>query len=274
MLPRFVGDYRVVRVIGEGGMGIVYEAEDVPLGRRVAVKVLRESAGTGPVALGRFRREALAMRALEDPHIARIFAFHEGPPPFLAMELLSGESLRGRLARHGPLSIVEACLVAVQLLTALASAHGAGIIHRDVKPGNVFLTATSQSALAAKLLDFGVAKLVEGDGPSLTGRDAIVGTASYMAPEQIRGDEVDAKTDVFALGVTLYEMLSGRRPFVATASESAILAILRGGPVAPLRDVPRTLEALVRKAIARSPAARYLTAKEMAVALLPFVPRP
>ena len=269
--PALYGDYRVVRVLGRGGMGVVYEAEQGALGRRVALKVLSAEAAADPVALARLRREALAMGALQHPHVVQVSDFSEGPPPFLVMEVLSGQSLRERLQQRGSIPYGDACLVALQLLAALSAAHRAGIIHRDVKPANVFVVQTPVTDLFVKLLDFGVAKLLVAQGPVLTHVDAIIGSAPYMAPEQIRGEAVDAKTDVFALGVTLYEMLAGRRPFVGGPGESVMIAILRGGPIASLAGVPRELEAVVLRALQRSPSARYLTADDMMAAVMPFV---
>jgi serine/threonine-protein kinase len=269
------GDYEIVRTLGQGGMGVVYEAEHRALRRRVALKVLAGGAVTDPIALARLRREALAMGALQHPHVVQVSDFVEGPPPFLVMELLSGQSLRERLVAGGPLRGPDACLIAVQLLSALGAAHRAGIVHRDVKPPNIFVVTTPLTDVYVKLLDFGVAKLMTPQpGPALTSFDSVIGSAPYMAPEQIRGEEIDAKTDIFAVGVTLYEMLAGRRPFVALPNESVMLAILRGGPIAPLgAGVPPQLEALVMRALHRTPSARFLTAEEMAKALLPFVPQ-
>ena len=265
------GDYRILRVLGQGGMGVVYEAEHGALGRRVALKVLVEQALRDPVALARLRREALAMGALQHPHVVQVSDFSEGPPPFLVMELLAGQSLRDRLRDRGPIRPEDACVIAVQLLSALGAAHRAGIVHRDVKPANVFVVQTPLTSVFVKLLDFGIAKLLTPQaGPALTSFDDVVGSAPYMAPEQIRGEEIDARTDIFAVGVTLYEMLAGRRPFVAAANENVMVSILRGGPIAPLA-VPRALEAIVLRAITRAASARYLTADEMAAALLTFI---
>jgi len=235
--PTLSRDYRIVRALGQGGMGVVYEAERGPLGRRVALKVLLEGSDTDPTAHARLRREALAMGSLQHPHVVQVSDFSEGPPPFLVMELLSGQSLRDRLRERGPVRPADACLVAVQLLSALGAAHRAGIVHRDVKPANVFVVETPVTNVYVKLLDFGVAKLLTPQGPALTSIDAILGSAPYIAPEQIRGEAIDGKTDIFALGITPYEMLAGRRPFVAATDESVMVAILRGGPIAPLVGV-------------------------------------
>jgi eukaryotic-like serine/threonine-protein kinase len=273
-LPIISREHRVVRVLGQGGMGVVYEAEHLRLGRRVALKVLSEDSGNDPTALARLRREALTMSALQHPHIAQVSNFHEGPPPFLEMELLAGQSLRDRIARRGAMSATDACTVAIQLLSALGAAHRSGIIHRDVKPANVFIVDTPLTDVFVKLLDFGVAKLMTAQqGPALTSFDSVVGSAPYMAPEQIRGDAIDGRTDLFALGVTLYEMLAARRPFVAGPHENVMAVILRGGPIAPLASVPGALSAVVFRALSPTASMRYQTAEEMSEALLPFASR-
>ena len=273
-LPTISRDHRLLRVLGRGGMGVVYEAEHLKLGRRVALKVLSEERSDDATALARLRREALSMGALQHPHIVQVSDFNEGPPPFLEMELLAGQSLRDRLAERGAMSAADACSVALQLLSALGAAHRAGIIHRDVKPANVFVVETPLTDVFVKLLDFGVAKLLTPQqGPALTSFDAVVGSAPYMAPEQIRGEAIDGRTDLFALGVTLYEMLAGQRPFVAAPNENVMATILRGGPIAPLAGVPGALEAAVLRALTPSPSVRWTSAEEMTAALLPFVSR-
>jgi eukaryotic-like serine/threonine-protein kinase len=273
-LPTISREHRVIRVLGQGGMGVVYEAEHLRLGRRVALKVLSEDSGNDPTALARLRREALTMSALQHPHIAQVSNFHEGPPPFLEMELLAGQSLRDRIARRGAMSATDACTVAIQLLSALGAAHRSGIIHRDVKPANVFIVDTPLTDVFVKLLDFGVAKLMTAQQvPALTSFDSVVGSAPYMAPEQIRGDTIDGRTDLFALGVTLYEMLAARRPFVAPPHENVMAVILRGGPILPLGGVPGALSAVVLRALSPTASMRYQTAEEMSEALLPFASR-
>ena len=273
-LPAISRDHRLLRVLGRGGMGVVYEAEHIGLGRRVALKVLSEERSDDATALARLRREALSMGALQHPHVVQVSGFNEGPPPFLEMELLAGQSLRDRLVQRGAMRPADACSVALQLLSALGAAHRAGIVHRDVKPGNVFIVDTPLTNVFVKLLDFGVAKLLTPQqGPALTSFDAVVGSAPYMAPEQIRGDAIDGRTDVFGLGVTLYEMLAGRRPFVAAPNENVMATILRGGPIAPLVGVPGPLETAVLRALTPSPSARYASVEEMTEALLPFVSR-
>ena len=190
------------------------------------------------------------------------------------MELLAGQSLRDRLTQRGPMPVADACLVAIQVLSALSAAHRAGIVHRDVKPANVFVVQTPLTDVFVKLLDFGVAKLLTPQpGPALTSFDSVIGSAPYMAPEQILGVTIDGRTDLFALGVTLYEMLAGRRPFIAVGNESVMATILRGGPIAPLAGVPGPLGAVVLRALATSPAERYASAEEMSEALMPFIVR-
>ncbi len=273
-LPAISRRHRILRVLGQGGMGVVYEAEDLRLGRRVALKVLSEEASDDRIALARLRREALSMGALQHPHIVQVSDFDEGPPPFLEMEILRGQSLRDRLEERGPMRPVDACSIALQLLSALGAAHRAGIVHRDVKPANVFVVETPLTDVFVKLLDFGIAKLMTPQrGPALTRVDSVVGSAAYMAPEQIRGETIDGRTDLFSLGVTLYEMLSGRRPFAARPNESVMATILRGGPIAPLAGMPAALENAVLRAFNPSPSSRYASAEAMGEALLPFVSR-
>jgi serine/threonine-protein kinase len=270
-VPREVAGYRVLREIGAGGMGQVVEAEEPGgLRRRVALKLLAPAALQDPSAGERLRREALAMASLHHPHVAQVLTFHDGPPPFLVMELLAGESLKARIARGGGLPPEEACLVALQVLSALEAAHVAGIVHRDVKPANVFVVPTPLSGVFVKLLDFGLAKTVTRGAAPLTLADEILGSAPYMAPEQIRGEPVDARTDLFAMGATLYEMLAGRRAFPHARADDALVAILRGDAVAPIPGIPRDLAAIVDRSLARTPAARFLSAAEMARALEPF----
>jgi serine/threonine-protein kinase len=272
--PTVSSEHRIIRVLGRGGMGVVYEAEHVRLGRRVALKVLSDESSHDATALARLRREAISMGALQHPHIAQVSDFCEGPPPYLVMELLTGQSLRERLTQRGAMGAADACSIAIQLLSALGAAHRAGIVHRDVKPANVFVVATPLTNVFVKLLDFGVAKLLTPQqGPALTSFDSVIGSAPYMAPEQIRGDAIDGRTDIFALGVTLYEMLAGRRPFVAGPHENVMATILRGGPIAPLAGVPGPLAAIVFRALSPTPSMRFASAEEMSAALLPFASR-
>jgi serine/threonine protein kinase len=261
--------YRIERVIGRGGMGAVYEAVRLDLGRRVAIKVLAAPADT----LEATEREARAAAQLAHPHIVQVFDVSRGEaggPPYFVMELLAGEPLAERIARDGYLEPGTAALVLVQVLSALGAAHGSGILHRDVKPANVFLTSTAAGFDFVKLLDFGVACI--GPQSSSAARRYVepVGTPAYMAPEQIRGAAVDERTDVWAAGVCLYEMLTGTAPFEAENVASLLVKICEGPPVpieTRMPEIDPGLAAIVRRALSHDPAARFRSAAEMRSAL-------
>ena len=257
--------YRLEQALGEGGMGRVFAAVDQQLGRRVALKLIRTDVQDDS-ARDRFLREARAAAVLTHPNACQLFevAEHDGNP-FLVMELLEGESLADRLAR-GPMPKDEAIAVILPLMDALAKFHEAGLIHRDLKPSNVFLTPQG-----VKLLDFGLARSTQRDdavtAPALTVPGAIAGTMRYMAPEQLTGDPIDARTDVFALGVMLFEMLTGRVPFGRGSNADWLNAVLTKDPP-PLGDPAlSTLEPIVARALQRSPEDRFPSVEEMATAL-------
>ena len=263
--------YELTRLVGAGGMGAVYEARQLDLRRRVAVKVVlgRPADGTSDVeALARFRAEALAVAAASHPNVVQIFECRvDHDPPFFAMELLDGETLAGRLRRETRLGIDAAVEIAIQLLGALEAAHGVGVIHRDLKPGNIFLVDNPVYPNLVKLLDFGIAKLADGGPRTRTGD--LLGTPSYMAPEQLLGSGVDARTDVHAVGVCLYQMLSGARPYSGTAGEVAV-RILREPPLPIDRVVsglPRELSDIVMRSIEKDPERRFASASAMFAAL-------
>jgi serine/threonine-protein kinase len=273
------GRYRLERLLGEGGMGGVYSAVQEDLQRRVAVKVLLGELSLEDVM--RFRQEALAAAALGHPNIVQVTDFQSlpGEPPFLVMEALEGESLQDVMKRRGPLPAERTVFIAVQILAALAAAHAARIIHRDIKPANVFLSRTPASSDVVKILDFGIAKFLRdgtaqrGGGGPRTATGIILGTPSYMAPEQALGMDVDARTDLYAVGACMYEMLSGRKPLVATTTGELLFAIARRAP-APLASVAATtdarLAALVDRALAKDPGGRPRTALDMIDALAPW----
>ncbi len=264
-----IGPYRIVGLIGRGGMGDVFEAVDPRLGRHVAIKLLPRRRDRRPGAEERFLREARAASALDHPNICTVHDVGETErgDPYLVMGYYAGETLEARLAK-GPLPIEEACDLARQVARGLERAHEAGIVHRDVKPANVLVTERGE----AKILDFGIARLL-GDA-SLTQTGARLGTPAYMSPEQARGEAADERTDVWALGLLLYEMIAGAKPFAGDNARALVHAILNRDPI-PLGQrragVPGGLERVVMRALARDRAWRYPTMTELLTDLEPPV---
>ena len=267
-VPDRIGRYRILSLLGEGGMGRVYAAEDETLQRRVAVKTLKE---WDERSTRRFLREARAAARVSHPNVCPIYEVGEDQGRlFLATELLEGETLARRLER-GPLPPGETLTLAREMLAALETLHEAGIIHRDLKPSNVFLTAHG-----ARLLDFGLAREVPKDvsrdlasDGDLTRPGVILGTPGYMAPEQILGRDVGPHTDLFAVGIVLYEALSGHRPFPGDSAVQLLSAILHEEP--PALEGPGPVIALdppIRRALAKPPDRRFASAREMADALV------
>jgi eukaryotic-like serine/threonine-protein kinase len=271
MIGQTVLHYRILEQLGAGGMGVVYKAEDTRLERSVALKFLPENLAHDLLALERFRREAHAASALNHPNICTIHDIGEQDGlPFMAMEFIDGETLRQHVGGK-PLPVERILDLAIQIADALDAAHAQGIIHRDIKPGNVFVTRRGQ----AKILDFGLAKLVRNPGvlgtnspqASLEEPVSIVGvisgTPSYMSPEQVRGDELDTRTDLFALGLLLYEMATGRQAFAGKSGGAIIEAILTRAPFAACSlnsDLPPKLEEIVNKLLEKDRDRRYQTA--------------
>jgi hypothetical protein len=267
-----LGPYEIVDLIGAGGMGEVYRARDTRLGRDVAIKVLPEHMAHDADALGRFGREARAVAALSHPHIAALFDIGETDGThYLVMELLEGETLTSRL-RRGVLPEKDALRIGTEIAEALGTAHAHGIVHRDVKPANVMLTRSG-----VKLLDFGLARLqrrpdTSGETASMTGLGdgVLAGTLPYMAPEQVRGQAADARSDIFALGAVLYEMLSGRRAFGGETAADTMTAILTRDPPELSRPglaVPASLEQIVRRCLEKDPEERFQSARDVGFAL-------
>jgi serine/threonine-protein kinase len=265
------GKYHLDRLLGKGGMGAVYEATHTGIDRKFALKLMHAQADQAPESEARFEREARAAGRIGHPNIVDVFDFgktDEGDP-YIVMELCAGESLAERLMR-GPLPQHEACEVAIEMLRALEAAHGAGIVHRDIKPANVFLLPEANGKRAVKVLDFGIAKFVEGD-VTLTHTGAVIGSPLYMAPEQVRAEkDVDARADLWSVGATLYEMVSGEAPHRAP-SHAAVIARIVTVPAAPIRaqheDVDAQLDAIVLRALSIDKAERFPTATAMRVAL-------
>ena len=266
-----LGPYEVVAPIGAGGMGEVYQARDTRLDRTVAVKLL-SAADPNPERLQRFRREARAVSRLNHPNICALFDISEQDgKPFLVMEYVSGETLAKRI-EAGPLPVSQVLRYGMEIATALDCAHREGIVHRDLKPANVMITRDG-----VKLLDFGLAQLTQAAEDSaemtesnLTREGVVIGTVPYMAPEQVEGRRMDARTDIFALGVVLYEMTTGKRPFRGDSVASLMAAILHSDPTPPatLRPLtPPLLDRVVQRCLAKSPDDRWQTARDLAAEL-------
>lgn len=285
LIGKRIAHYRVLELLGGGGMGLIYKAEDIKLGRRVALKFLPEELAADPIALERFQREARAASASDHPNICTIYEVgeYEGVP-FIAMQLLQGQNLGERIgagAQSTPMPIAELLAIAIQVADGLDAAHRQGVIHRDIKPANIFVTDRAE----AKILDFGLAKLAGAGehaemplGPpvsdghtypsdlSLTRAGAAIGTASYMSPEQVQGDKLDARTDLFSFGLVLYEMATGQRAFSGNSASQVQDAVLHhvATPLRSLRpDAPPGLQAIVQKALQKDRQSRYQAASEL-----------
>ncbi|HVT63942.1 MAG TPA: Stk1 family PASTA domain-containing Ser/Thr kinase [Mycobacteriales bacterium] len=259
--------YEVGEVIGHGGMAEVHRGRDVRLGRDVAIKLLRKDLARDPTFLARFRREAQSAASLNSPAIVAVYDTGEGTingtaTPYIVMEYVEGRTLRDILAAEGRLLPRRAMEIAAAICAALEQAHAAGIVHRDIKPGNVMITPTGQ----VKVMDFGIARALTSSTATMTQTAAVVGTAHYLSPEQARGEHVDARSDIYSTGCLLYELLTGAPPFTGESAVAVAYQHVREDPLPPSQvepDVPAAVDAVVLVAMAKNPVNRYASAAEM-----------
>lgn len=270
MIGTQLGNYRVIARLGEGGMGTVYRATDTMLDRDVALKVLRPELARQAALVERFRAEAVALARLRHEHIAALYGLdRQGDELVMVMEYVSGETLEALLAREGKMSWQQAVPVLRAVLAALGHAHVRGVVHRDIKPANVMVDGDG----TVKVMDFGIARLMGENRQTRAG--VAIGTPSYMAPEQLRGEDVDGRTDLYAAGALLYELLTGRVAFQADSDYSLMMQQLHEAPAAPSTitgGVPRALDAAVARAMAKKPAQRYPSATDFSRALDEITP--
>ena len=261
------GRYRLGAVIGHGGMAEVHRGRDVRLGRDVAIKLLRPELARDPSFQTRFRREAQAAASLNHPAIVAVYDTGEDHSdgvvtPYIVMEHVEGRTLREVLAAEGRLLPQRAMEITAQICAALEQAHRAGIVHRDIKPGNVMLTPSGE----VKVMDFGIARAMTGASSTMTQTAAVIGTAHYLSPEQARGEHVDARSDIYSTGCLLYELVTGGPPFSGDTPVAVAYQHVREEPIPPSRvepEVPAAIDAIVLKAMAKNPANRYQTAAQM-----------
>jgi len=273
------GKYQLGRLLGEGGMGAVYEAEHLSLGARVAVKLLNESVSGNPKSIARFRREARAMAAIRHDNVVTVTDAGEDEDgvPFLVMELLRGESLSSVIRRERRLTPEAAVTITLQILAGLAAAHDRGVIHRDLKPGNIFVTAAPEGGYRIKILDFGISKFPGGEiTAELTLEGVMMGTPQYMAPEQARGSQdLDARVDIYSVGVLLYRMVTGKLPYTGNGPEDLYERIQRGQPVPPRdinAEIPEPLEREILRAMSVDRGQRHANARTFRAALQEATP--
>ncbi|HKY04607.1 MAG TPA: protein kinase, partial [Blastocatellia bacterium] len=266
MIGQVVGTYRITEKIGEGGMGSVFKGIDMMLEREVAIKMLRPELSSQPHVVERFRTEAVTLAKLNHPNIATLYSFlRQGDDFFMVMEFVRGETLDSVIRKQGAMSIERAIAMFCQALEGIEHAHRLGIIHRDIKPANMMLTDTG----TIKVMDFGIARVL---GTSrLTRQGSIVGTVEYMSPEQVRGEETDARSDIYSLGILLYEMLTGRVPFQSDSEFALMKAQIEDAPTPPrsfAMHIPVVIEQAIMRSLAKKAEMRYQTAAEFRAVLL------
>ena len=272
------GKYALGRVLGEGGMGVVYEAMHLRLRQKCAIKILQPGVLKNDQVVARFEREARAAATIKNPNVVQVLDVDVTPQglPYMVMELLQGHDLAEELDQRGQLSVAEASAYGITTCAALAQAHAKGIIHRDLKPSNLFLCEDDEGRRVLKLLDFGISKIKdEKEAAEVTSSITVIGTPFYMSPEQVRSlRSVDHRTDVWALGVVIYQLLTGNVPFGGSAT--AVVAAIAADPVRPPReirsDIPEKLEMVIMTALEKDPARRFQDVRAFAEALLPFAP--
>ncbi len=275
LIGTILGDtYEVQRRLGEGGMGRVYEARHVRLGRHYAIKIMHQMFAADRDALARFRREAIAASTIASANVAQVFdvnATRDGQP-YMVYEYIDGEDFGTLLEREGALSIARSIRIARQVASGLAVAHAAGVVHRDLKPENVMLLKAADGSDVAKLLDFGIAKVQQEDKLTRTG--AVLGTPAYMAPEQARGGStIDHRCDVYALGAMIYRAVTGRPAFSGEDAGRPLTSVIWDEPARPKtlrRDLPDALELVIQRAMAKDPDQRFASMSELDAALAPF----
>jgi serine/threonine-protein kinase len=267
------GKYRIERMIGEGGMGMVVAATHLHLGTQVALKFLHQDMAMNQQMTERFLREARASALLKSEHVCRVsdVGTLENGAPYIVMELLAGHDLASLLRHQGPMSINTACEYVLQALVALAEAHGAGIVHRDLKRGNLFWTQRPDGTALVKVLDFGIAKAPGSVNFSLTQTSTVMGSPGYMSPEQLKSSkEVDARSDIWSIGILLYELVTGRTPFAGESiTELALRVAMDPTPTLP-PHFPPTFQAIIARCLEKDPQRRYQDVAELAAALAPF----
>ncbi|MGH9764378.1 MAG: serine/threonine protein kinase, partial [Blastocatellia bacterium] len=266
MIGSVVGNYKILDKIGEGGMGAVYKGVDLMLEREVAIKALRTELARQPNVVERFRAEAVTLAKLNHPNIATLHSFfRQGDDYFMVMEFVRGETVDSVLRRSGGMVVQTALPLFCQALDGIDHAHQMAIIHRDIKPANIMLTESG----SIKVMDFGIARVL--GTARMTRQGNIIGTIEYMSPEQVRGQETDSRSDIYSLGILLYEMLTGRVPFSSPSEYDLMKSQIEDAPTPP-RDfaphIPLPVEAAIMRALAKKPEARYQTAGDFRQALL------